>query len=628
MYHFLRVPLEVTAQPVLFPASLHLPLPPLFALVATNGGTGSLVEDERCGLTEQRAKISLFGSFHVEGPDGRNITPKSRKAQALLALLALAERGERTRVWLCDRLWSDKDSELAFASLRQCLMDIRRSFGDICNDILHIGQFSIRLESLAVEVDAFAMRAAWAMKDLGHPALKLRGELLEGIDVGDPEFEDWLSLERSRWQDLIEQIEDGLQKPPAAVRGAGDALPERPASGLELLRPGISILPPMAQAGQPLAQHLAEELTELFIRNIIDIESIDVVDAREYGIPLPGPGASYRRISTPLVFQARVRATGTEFGAELKITNAQTSRIEWIATLPISGDPARLKDNPQILSQINFATDAIQTIYRRLMTLTLANPDSMAQFLTLAAVDDMYDLSRERHEQAEARLRKAIDIAPTAQAHAWLSYLQTFKVGQCFAPRSPEIRLEAEQAYRRAMELDPNNSLSLTVCSHVNLFILNNRDRAEDLVQRALAINPNRPMSWDIYSVMYAYNGQPEIGLKYVEWASSISEYGPYTFFLDTGKCMNHTPTGNFEEAVKHGSKALKARPTFLPALRYTAISLGNLGRTEEAQELGAEMRQIDRNISGDAIVKSEFLNLTENQREILRTGLRNSGID
>jgi len=91
---------------------------------------------------------------------------------------------------------------------------------------------------------------------------------------------------------------------------------------------------------------------------------------------------------------------------------------------------------------------------------------------------------------------------------------------------------------------------------------------------------------------------------------------------------MNYTLAGEFENAVTHGQKALKARPNFLPALRYTAISLGNLDRVDEGRKLANELRRIDKKISADAVVKSEFFNLSAAQREILRVGLTRCGID
>jgi hypothetical protein len=91
---------------------------------------------------------------------------------------------------------------------------------------------------------------------------------------------------------------------------------------------------------------------------------------------------------------------------------------------------------------------------------------------------------------------------------------------------------------------------------------------------------------------------------------------------------MNYTLAGEFEKAIAHGQKALKARPSFLPALRYTAISLGNAGRLAEARKLTADMRKIDKNLSARSVLSSEFFNLTEAQREILRIGLERSGIE
>ncbi len=580
-------------------------------------------------MVQRVTRLSLFGTFHIEGPGGENLTPKGRKAQALLALLVLAERGVCSRVWLCDKLWSEKQAEQAFASLRQCLRDIRKSLGKHCAEILDIGQISVRLDLSAVEVDALKVREAWMRGDFNHPVLASQGEFLAGIDVGDPEFEEWLALERARWFNLREESEAlAKQRASAAKASSAVVMPVHEAgSRHDLLRPAILILPPVLQTQSPRGRHLADALTELFIRNVVEIQSIDVVDGRENHAPTFDGSIQRNDKSSVLVFQTKVRDTGAEFVAELKIANSHTSRIEWVANLPVTYDVSGIERNQQVLSYINFATDAAQSIYRRLLASSNDRPEAMAQLLILAAIDDMYDLGRERHAQAEARIQKSLELAPDAQSYAWMAYLQTFKVGQCLAPRSPLITEKAEWASRKAIELDPNNALSLALCSHVNLFILNNRDRARDLVQRSLAINPNRPLSWDIYSVMHAYNGQPQEGIRHANWASSIAELNPYIFFLDTAKCMNYTLAGDFASAVASGFKALSARPDFLPALRYTLISLGNMGRIEEAGRLAAEIRRVDPLGDSTDAIKSAHLNLPEEQIAILEKGLKRSSM-
>ena len=52
-----------------------------------------------------RFRLRLAGTFRLFAPDGERIDIPSRKGAALVALLATADDGERTRTWLQDRLW-------------------------------------------------------------------------------------------------------------------------------------------------------------------------------------------------------------------------------------------------------------------------------------------------------------------------------------------------------------------------------------------------------------------------------------------------------------------------------------------------------------------------------------------
>jgi len=49
-------------------------------------------------------RMFLLGPFALVDAAGRSVTPKSKKAQALLAMLALSARGSRSRIWLRDKL--------------------------------------------------------------------------------------------------------------------------------------------------------------------------------------------------------------------------------------------------------------------------------------------------------------------------------------------------------------------------------------------------------------------------------------------------------------------------------------------------------------------------------------------
>src|SRR5713101_9378615 len=81
-------------------------------------------------------RIALIGAFRVLAPDGEDLTPRGRKARALLAILALTPTRRRSRPALQDKLWSDRGPAQGAASLRQTLTEIRQAFGDHYRDCL------------------------------------------------------------------------------------------------------------------------------------------------------------------------------------------------------------------------------------------------------------------------------------------------------------------------------------------------------------------------------------------------------------------------------------------------------------------------------------------------------------
>ena len=71
--------------------------------------------------------LRLLGGFELE-TDGRRLTLPPRKAQALLAYLALRPGRAHTREALTVLLWSDTTGARARQSLRQTVLRVRRAF--------------------------------------------------------------------------------------------------------------------------------------------------------------------------------------------------------------------------------------------------------------------------------------------------------------------------------------------------------------------------------------------------------------------------------------------------------------------------------------------------------------------
>jgi len=154
---------------------------------------------------EAPLRLKLFGGFQVRRAEGPVIWIAARKTRALLAYLALAAGRAHGREKLADLLWSDRGDKQARDSLRQALAELRDALADIHPAPLTAHHDLLSVDPVAVEVDAvqFEGLAAHDSRDeLGRAAALYDGDLLEGLGVHDPAFDDWLRDERQRYREL------------------------------------------------------------------------------------------------------------------------------------------------------------------------------------------------------------------------------------------------------------------------------------------------------------------------------------------------------------------------------------------------------------------------------------------
>ncbi len=148
-------------------------------------------------------QVQLLGRFALRSATGDEISVPSKKGQALIAVLALADGAPVPRERLTGLLWSERGETQARGSLRQALTALRRVFEGEAPSPLVIEADHAALDLAAAEVDAVAASAlatAESADDLERAASLYRGEFLAGLQIRDPAFDDWLAAERRRVQ--------------------------------------------------------------------------------------------------------------------------------------------------------------------------------------------------------------------------------------------------------------------------------------------------------------------------------------------------------------------------------------------------------------------------------------------
>src|SRR5262249_1374497 len=155
-----------------------------------------------------RLTLRLFGEFQARFGE-RDLTFSTRKAQALVAYLAVRPEAKYTRNKLAAMFWGGAGKEQSRQSLRQSLSSLRRALARFHPRILVVagGVVTLALASIGVAGAAFALLAGGGgVRDLEQAAALYAGDLLDGIDISEEPFEEWLRGERARLRETAVHV--------------------------------------------------------------------------------------------------------------------------------------------------------------------------------------------------------------------------------------------------------------------------------------------------------------------------------------------------------------------------------------------------------------------------------------
>ena len=153
-----------------------------------------------------RLQVQLLGGFAVRTDPGEACVVSSRKARALLAYLTLPAGRFHSRQKLTALLGGGSRESQAQPSFRQALAALRRTIGSAISEALVSEGDAMALAAASVTTDVADFEKAAA--DGSVSALELasglyRGDLLDGLSVDEPPFEEWLLSERERLRELV-----------------------------------------------------------------------------------------------------------------------------------------------------------------------------------------------------------------------------------------------------------------------------------------------------------------------------------------------------------------------------------------------------------------------------------------
>lgn len=525
-------------------------------------------------MTEGAAKfrLELVGSFRLFAPDGSRIPVSAKRSRILLAMLATARSGERSRHWLHERIWGSRHRAQAQASLRRELSNLRPLVNIAERPLVLADHETIGLDLASVEID---------IRDPQKLA-RARGEFLEGIDIAWEEgFEDWLREER--------QAVDAEREAAQAYRVAGT----------EIILPEA----PPAMTGRPTLSVVVQQ-QELQIEQSAILEGIadDLAEriARLRWLPLVGAPAGTLRIDEPESLERAGKVLGVDYLLHcrlgprrtflLALSEARNGRLMWSSRYSL-GEPVAVIEVEQI------ATDAVAALSMQIETdqqqrvrdrgIHHLNADE----LVWRARWHMRRLTREDSRIAEELLGMAAQSRPgSAEVMIERGYAEGWKLWNQGAPAAP-----IEELRRRivaARDTDPYDARAWLLLGILDMW-LSRHDSAISLMREAIQLNPSLSFGYGHLGSCHSLMGQPKEGISLLRTALRLNPLDMQNFHQYGELALASLMLGDCATAVSEADGALARRPGYLYAHALKIAALWTSDDKPRARKAAAALVRI-----------------------------------
>ncbi len=519
-------------------------------------------------------KLNICGSFRVVSPDDERLEVVSKKARAILAILALSPNLERQRGWLMDRLWGSREKCQAQASLRHELSTLRKIFGPQESSPIEIRRDCVRLLKDRIHIDALEGDAD--------------GELLEGIDiVGEDGFEDWLRTARSA------TMQPGHRNP-LLHRLSGAIAP------CHTIKIGLQnvMTAPEDMRASTTGNILLGKITHFFM----EFGGFEVVDLR-------GPDQNIAPCVIPDVYlQLFAQSNDLRVEISLNLLRSSDKSIIWSQVRHI---PVTEQGNITDWSLANELSDQI-------FTKLAAQPGQfstepyLAAALAVQGINSMFSLTARNLDLSDKSFALACDLNESSSILAWRAYLGAHWMEEQDSCERADILARTHEYAERALALDPYNGLTLSLLSFVSAFVFRDFEQATELIDRAHMVQSDHVMTHDAQALLLLYKGDLAAARKSAMKAAMLGRFLPHRYAFVTTLCMIDTLNGDYRSGIRNGNLALSLQPKntgkyYPPTLRYLGACYAQMGQIARARETFGQLARVEPHLSSAIIGTQEY---------------------
>lgn len=539
---------------------------------------------------------TLLGCFDVVTLDGKSALPSGRKERALIACLLLSPGYRRTRRSLQALLWSDRAPPQAAASLRQALSVLRRRL-NINSELVCANSEFVWLTAGIIRCDVdsdFHVTSSTSQHLVGV-------ELLDGMDVRDAAFDDWLRDIRTNFRSRNQhsRLTTGFVDP---TLNFNQAMVEQTRAQIQLVLCSIS------DRHRAKANFFYKSLTSTL--DEIGILAITVVRGHD-DQPMFVENCSERDI------YIRVEALSDVDDLVLLISIMRTVdrhlNHQFVVSVPSGSE------------NTSFSELIMRTCTALIIDLDEASgkldPKDSARIDTARVLRGLLNVGSVDFETMENDIESAIIRNPSGINHALRGAVTLLKYGERLRGDTKNLEDMIGQDMRAAHQLAASNGLVHALAGHALGFYSRNFSSALDLTRSAVTLSPHNALCWALYATSLIYANRPQEALAAALNALRIGHASFARPFLEAVCCMASAISGNFDLAIRHGEFSRMYSPNFRPTLNFLMTSYAMTGQQEKANELGRKSIELDPTFSISTILSPDYPVVGDQAKKVLLLG-------
>ncbi len=374
-----------------------------------------------------------------------------------------------------------------------------------------------------------------------------------------------------------------------------------PPKNVDSVLPLLAVLPFQNMSGDVEQEYFADGVVEDIITALSRFRSFAVI-ARNSSFVYKGRATDVRQVAHELgvryVLEGSIRRATGRLRITAQLVEGATGAHLWAEQY--DGSTEDIFD-----FQDRIAESVVAKVEPRIKSAEIARsrrerPESIDAYdLYLQAMERFYAGEPDRIAAGLSLIQRAIALEPGNAIYlASAAGLLMLRAGLGWKLRSAgEDRSLCLSYIERALSNGHGDAMVAGICGNV-LIHLREYDRGFELIQQAVAINPNNLDVVNFAGVANLHCGSLEEAIKYFLRAERLSPNGSSSHWILTGLAHVELLRGNWEQALIWAGKSIAANAYYGPSFWMLIAANARLGRMEEARRHLANLLAISPEVT------------------------------